>query len=56
MTCLGTFGRIPGGAQARFGLLMRPKRPSSWAIFKTERLSSAGRVATAASTALGKFF
>src|SRR6266487_428290 len=55
MTCLGAFGRMPAGAQARLGVLMRPKHPSSWAIFKTGRLSSAERVATAAATLAGKF-
>lgn len=56
MACLGATGRIPTGAQARLGVLMRPKRLSSCAIFKKGRWSSAGRVATAASMVAAKFF
>src|SRR5205823_5361401 len=43
-TWAGTCGRIPGGAQHRLGRQMRPKRPSSCAIMRTGRSSSAGRV------------
>ena len=51
-----SLGLIPGGAQSCLGMLMRPKRPSSWAIFNTGRVSSGARVATAASTVVAKFF
>ena len=42
------FGRTPGGAQARLGILTRPKRPSSSAIFSTGLRSRGSRVASAA--------
>src|SRR6266699_348562 len=40
-------GLTPGGAQARLGMLTRPKRPSSSAIFNTGRRSRGSRVANA---------
>ena len=43
-TCRGAWGRTPGGAQPRFGVLMRPQQPSSWAIVRTGRVSSGARV------------
>src|SRR5260221_14550683 len=47
---------MPGGAQARLGMLRRPKQPSSSAIFSTGRSSVGSRVANAAWTACLKFF
>src|SRR5438876_4765814 len=47
---------MPGGAQARLGMLRRPKQPSSSAIFNTGRLSVGSRVLRAAWTACWKFF
>src|SRR5439155_2775805 len=47
---------MPGGAQARLGMLRRPKRPSSSAIFSTGRSSVGSRVLRAAWTACWKFF
>jgi hypothetical protein len=55
-TWTGACGRIPGGAQACFTWLMRPKQPSSWARVSTGRSSPASCVAIAASTSAGKFF
>src|SRR5437763_3516015 len=47
---------MPGGAQARLGMLRRPKHPSSSAIFSTGRLSVGSRVLRAAWTSCWKFF
>ncbi len=47
---------MPGGAQARLGMLRRPKQPSSSAIFNTGRSSVGSRVLRAAWTACWKFF
>src|SRR2546426_3438676 len=47
---------MPGGAQARLGMLRRPKQPSSSAIFNTGRLSLGSRVLRAAWTSCWKFF
>src|SRR5258708_38313155 len=47
---------MPGGAQARLGMLRRPKQPSSSAIFSTGRSSVGSRVANAAWTACLKVF
>src|SRR5258708_7038643 len=47
---------MPAGAQARLGMLTRPKQPSSSAIFSTGRSSVGSRVLRAAWTACWKFF
>ena len=52
-TWRGAWGRMPGGAQARLGML---RRPSSSAIFNTGRSSVGSRVVRAAWTSCWKFF
>jgi hypothetical protein len=54
--CRGTGGRSGLGAQPRRGRLIRPQRPSAWAILNTGRVSRGSRVRRAWATARGKVF
>src|SRR5258708_2967430 len=47
---------MPGGAQARLGMVRGPKQPSSSAMFNSGRSSVGSRLLRAAWTACWKFF